>query len=164
MTMPEDDVCRSLDDYPGLVFHRDGSVYNTKSKRFITGWKDSRGYYHLELRHRGLGLPLVHRLIARAFHPNPDGLPCVHHVDGNQTNNEASNLVWCTQKYNTQGLNRKNGFGNIQDRQRGLKRFQVQFKKNKGKNVCRYFATREEAQEYLDKEADVAKSEMRVDM
>lgn len=39
----------------------------------------------------------VHRLVAKAFIDNPDNLPIVHHRDDNSLNNEASNLLWCTQ-------------------------------------------------------------------
>ena len=42
----------------------------------------------------------IHRLVAKAFIPNPNDLPCVNHKDENTFNNCASNLEWCTQKYN----------------------------------------------------------------
>ena len=42
----------------------------------------------------------VHRLVAHAFIPNPNNLPCVNHKDENKLNNHADNLEWCTVSYN----------------------------------------------------------------
>lgn len=43
----------------------------------------------------------IHRLVAQAFIPNPDNLPEVNHKDENKQNNNATNLEWVNDKYNT---------------------------------------------------------------
>lgn len=48
----------------------------------------------------------VHRLVAIAFIPNPDGLPQINHKDENPSNNCVDNLEWCTAKYNMNYGNR----------------------------------------------------------
>ena len=42
----------------------------------------------------------LHRILAEAFIPNPDNLPFVNHKDENPSNNDLSNLEWCTHQYN----------------------------------------------------------------
>ena len=42
----------------------------------------------------------VHRLVAAAFHQNPDNLPQVDHIDGDRKNNAASNLRWVSVRDN----------------------------------------------------------------
>lgn len=51
----------------------------------------------------------VHRLVGQYFIPNPDNLPCINHKDENPSNNEITNLEWCTYKYN-------NNYGTAKER------------------------------------------------
>lgn len=42
----------------------------------------------------------IHRLVAAAFIPNPNGLKYVNHLDYDKRNNAVDNLEWCTQREN----------------------------------------------------------------
>lgn len=42
----------------------------------------------------------VHRIVAKAFIPNPEGKPQVNHKDGDRANSAAANLEWVTSAEN----------------------------------------------------------------
>ena len=44
----------------------------------------------------------IHRLVAEYFIPNPNNYEYVNHKNCNRCDNKASNLEWCSCKYNNQ--------------------------------------------------------------
>jgi hypothetical protein len=62
----------------------------------------SYGYYRVNLYIGKLKKTVpVHRLVAKAFIPNPNNLPQVNHIDEDKKNNRVDNLEWCDNYYNT---------------------------------------------------------------
>lgn len=63
--------------------------------------KKSNDYPRIILRDGGRAKAyLIHRLVAEVFVPNPAGLPCVNHKDGDKSNPHPENLEWCTHQQN----------------------------------------------------------------
>ena len=72
-------------------------------ERNLTFHVTPKGYARLQLTNGDKKKnKLVHRLVAEAFVPNPDGKEQVNHIDGDKLNNKASNLEWVTPSENLQ--------------------------------------------------------------
>ena len=78
-----------------------GKVRNMKSGKILKPRLQNNGYLMLCLyknnKQKNL---LLHRIVATAFIDNPEGKPQVNHIDENKTNNDLSNLEWCTAREN----------------------------------------------------------------
>ena len=63
--------------------------------------RSQTGYLFVHLSKDGHAHPYrIHRMVAEAFIPNPDGLPTINHKDENKENNHVDNLEWCSIAYN----------------------------------------------------------------
>lgn len=91
------------DDFPAYLICKDGSVTNQNTGRTLKTETTKNGYRRVTLCARG-GTKrfLLHRLVASVFIANDENLPCVNHLDGDKSNNAASNLEWCSYSNNEQ--------------------------------------------------------------
>lgn len=77
-----------------------GSNYKPVCERILKSGSNSEYRYVILCKSGKKKTGWIHRLVAEAFIPNPDNLPCINHKDENPGNNEVDNLEWCTKSYN----------------------------------------------------------------
>lgn len=81
-----------------------GEIFSKRTNKVLKQNTTKEGYKTVATKIGGRGgLNLcfkVHRLVATAFIPNPEGKPYVNHIDGCTSNNCVSNLEWCTASEN----------------------------------------------------------------
>ena len=87
----------------------DGRIFHSNLNRELKLSISSRGYKFFNLYSKGRNRMKIRvsRMVALAYIPNPDNLPCVHHVDGDRRNDNRENLEWVSEKYNV-----KDGWNN----------------------------------------------------
>lgn len=106
-----------IKDYENYEVKPNGEVINTKKGIVLNPSKFKNGYLCVSLyKNRKKKTFHVHRLVAEAFIPNPDNLPCVNHKDENKANNSVENLEWCTNKYNNSYGTRNERIGKVKSK------------------------------------------------
>ena len=89
--------------YEGIYLVSDiGRFKNVSTSRiFIGTLPNDNDYYRTVLtKNKKEKAFLVHRLVAFAFIPNPEGKPIINHKNGKKTDNRVENLEWCTYQEN----------------------------------------------------------------
>lgn len=92
----------SVENYSGYGITSCGKVWSYKSNKFLSQRYDKYGYLRVTLINddKKMKTELIHKLVALAYIPNPDGKETVNHKDENKENNCVSNLEWMTRQEN----------------------------------------------------------------
>lgn len=97
------EIWKEINDYQGYYVSNLGRIKSTKKSKvmILKQVSTKNGYSRVWLYNSSKGKAhLIHRLVAKAFIPNPKNLPQVNHINEDKTDNCVENLEWMTAKEN----------------------------------------------------------------
>lgn len=101
-------IVRSLDRYINFERKNDGMITRKLTGKVLKPGT-IEGYEYVNLTKNGIRKTYpIHRLVAKAFIPNPLAKPSVNHIDNNRTNNNVKNIEWCTPMENSAHAKKQN--------------------------------------------------------
>lgn len=96
---------KPIDGFEGYAVSNLGRIkslnYKRTGKEKILKPMKNKGYLQVGLCRNGKRkMFYVHRLVATAFLPNPNGFTEINHIDEDKTNNVVDNIEWASRWYN----------------------------------------------------------------
>ena len=102
------EIWKLINDFPNYMVSNFGRIKSLdttgtwKEEKILLPHNNGNGYLYVGLWKKGKCKRFgVHRLVAEAFIPNPQNLPCVNHKNELKDDNRVENLEWCDHKYNS---------------------------------------------------------------
>lgn len=123
--------------YVDYFVSNEGDVFSFRKERprLLSTWENQHGHKYVELTNNGIKeKALVHRLMAEAFLPNPEGYPVVRHLNDDPRDNRLENLAWGTHLDNRNDMIR-----NGHDFKRGVYCFELDRYFNSVTEAANYF-------------------------
>ena len=78
-----------------------GKIWSCRQKKWMKPYGSEGDYKMICLTKDGVSIyDYVHRIVAKAYIPNPHNYPQVNHKDEVRDHNWWTNLEWCTRNYN----------------------------------------------------------------
>ena len=104
----DDGNVRSIDRY--IEYEASNQYTQFISIKFQAGkilkkHKTKTGYLTVQINRKN---KFIHRLVAKAFIPNPENLPQINHKNECKIDNRVENLEWCSSSYNINYGDRNN--------------------------------------------------------
>ena len=92
---------RTVKEYSNYEVNQFGEIRHKKRKQILKPRRNNGGYLYVNFKINGKNTNFaIHRIVANAFIPNPNGYIEVNHKDYDRTNNSVSNLEWVTSSQN----------------------------------------------------------------
>ena len=94
---------REVKEYANYEVNQFGEIRHKKRKKILKPRSNNGGYQYVNFKINGKNTNFaVHRIVANAFIPNPNGYTEVNHKDYDKTNNYVNNLEWVSSSQNKQ--------------------------------------------------------------